>query len=66
MKNLTKCNDKICLTDRLTSRSDTQVGHSDPVIRYGTVIAQGIKVTLGINQPIVPRIDIIIYKKKIG
>jgi len=37
------------LTERLTSRSDTQVGHNDPVIRYGTVIAQGIKVTLGIT-----------------
>jgi len=26
-----------------------QIGHSDPVIPYGTIIAQEIKVTLGIN-----------------
>jgi len=37
------------LTERLIGRSDTQVGYSDPVIHYGMVIAQEIKVTLGID-----------------
>ena len=44
-----KCNDKICLTERLIGRSATQVGHSDPVIHNGMIIAQEIKVTLGMN-----------------
>ena len=37
------------LTVRLTSRADTKVGQSDPVIPYGRVIAQRIKGTLGIT-----------------
>ena len=37
------------LTARLTSRAETKVGHSDPVIPYGRVIAQRIKGTLGIT-----------------
>lgn len=49
MYNLQKCNNKTCLTERLTSQSDTQVGYSDPVVHHGMAIAQGIKVTLGIN-----------------
>ena len=37
------------LTVRLTSRSETKVGHSDPVVLYGRAIAQRIKGTLGIT-----------------
>ena len=40
---------KGCLTARLTSRADTKVGHSDPVVLYGRAIAQRIKGTLGIT-----------------
>lgn len=50
MYDLQKYNNKTCLTERLTSRSGTQVGYSDPVVHYGMAIAQGIKVTLGIKQ----------------
>jgi Family of unknown function (DUF6467) len=48
-----------CLTERLTSRSDTQVGHSDPVVHYGMAIAQGIKVTLGITGLSFARVHIV-------
>lgn len=48
MYDLLKFNNKTCLTERLTGRSDTQVGYNDPVVHYGMAIAQGIKVTLGI------------------
>ena len=37
------------LTARLTSQAETKVGHSDPVILRGRVIAQRIKGTLGIT-----------------
>lgn len=37
------------LTARLTSRADTKVGHSDPVVLYGRAIAQRIKGTPGIT-----------------
>ena len=37
------------LTARLTSRAETKVGHSDPVIPNGRVIAQRIKGTPGIT-----------------
>ena len=37
------------LTARQTSRADTKVGHSDPVVPYGRAIAQRIKGTLGIT-----------------
>jgi len=40
---------KICLTVRSTDRTETKVGHSDPVILCGKVIAQRIKGTLGIT-----------------
>ena len=38
-----------CLTARLTSRAETKVGHSDPVVPRGRAIAQRIKGTLGIT-----------------
>ena len=37
------------LTARLTSRAETKVGHSDPVVLSGRAIAQRIKGTLGIT-----------------
>ena len=37
------------LTERLTRRSGTKVGHSDPAILYGRVVAQRIKGTPGIT-----------------
>jgi len=40
---------EVCLTVRLTSRTGTQVGHSDPVILGGKIIAQRIKGTPGIT-----------------
>jgi hypothetical protein len=40
---------KTCLTERCTYRTETQVGHNDPVIQSGMVIAQRIKGTLGIT-----------------
>jgi len=40
---------KICLTVRYTYQAGTFVGHSDPVIVYGIIIAQRIKGTLGIT-----------------
>jgi hypothetical protein len=38
-----------CLTVRLTSRSGSKDGHSDPVVPYGRAIAQRIKGTPGIT-----------------
>ena len=38
-----------CLTARLTSRTGTKVGASDPVVLNGKAIAQRIKATLGIT-----------------
>ncbi len=40
---------KVCLTVRLTNQTVTNVGHSDPIILNGKVIAQRIKGTLGIT-----------------
>ena len=38
-----------CLTARLTSRAETKVGLSDPVVSSGRAIAKRIKVTSGIT-----------------
>ena len=38
-----------CLTVRVTTRSDTKVGLSDPAVESGIAVAQRIKVTLGIT-----------------
>ena len=38
-----------CLTVRHTSRAETKVGHSDPVVPRGRAIAQRIKGTPGIT-----------------
>ncbi len=43
-----------CLTVRLTSRSGTKVGYSDPVVLHGRAIAQRIKGTLD-NRLISPK-----------
>ena len=40
---------KARLTARLTRRAGTKVGHSDPAILYGRVVAQRIKGTPGIT-----------------
>ena len=40
---------KACLTARSTDQAETKVGHSDPVIPRGRVIAQRIKGTPGIT-----------------
>ena len=40
---------KARLTVRLTSRTETKVGHSDPVVPCGRAIAQRIKGTPGIT-----------------
>ena len=40
---------KAGLTARLTSRAETKVGHSDPVVPRGRAIAQRIKGTPGIT-----------------
>jgi hypothetical protein len=45
-----------CLTARLISRAETKVGHSDPVIPYGRVIAHQIKGTLGITGLSLPSV----------
>ena len=45
-----------CLTARLTSRAETKVGLSDPVIPYGRVIAHQIKGTLGITGLSLPSV----------
>ena len=46
------------LTARLTSRAETKVGHSDPVVPRGRAIAQRIKGTPGITGLLVPRVHI--------
>ena len=43
---------------RLTSRADTKVGFSDPVVAYGSAIAQRIKGTPGITGLFLPRVHI--------
>ena len=40
---------KACLTARVTTRAETKVGHSDPVVPRGRAIAQRIKGTPGIT-----------------
>ena len=39
----------VCLTVRVTTRTGMKVGHSDPVIFCGKIIAQRIKGTPGIT-----------------
>ncbi len=39
----------VCLTARLTIRAEMKVGHSDPVLLCGKIIAQRIKGTPGIT-----------------
>src|SRR5690554_1794221 len=46
------------LTARQTSRADTKVGLSDPVVLSGRAIAQRIKATLGITGLSPPRVHI--------
>ncbi len=43
---------------RLTSRTGTKVGLSDPAIQYGMIVAQRIKVTPGITGLSPPRVHI--------
>ena len=50
---------KVCFTERLIDRSVTQVGHSDPMIQNGMIIAQEIKVTLGITGLSFARVHIV-------
>ena len=38
-----------CLTVRYTYQTETEVGHSDPVVLCGKIIAQRIKGTPGIT-----------------
>ncbi len=49
---------KACLTARQTSRAETKVGHSDPVVLRGRAIAQRIKGTPGITGLSPPRVHI--------
>ena len=49
---------KACLTARSTDQAETKVGHSDPVIPNGRVIAQRIKGTTGITSLSPPRVHI--------
>ena len=46
------------LTARQTSRAETKVGLSDPVVLSGKAIAQRIKATLGITGLSLPRVHI--------
>ncbi len=39
----------ICLTVRLTDQTEMKVGHSDPTILRGKIVAQRIKGTPGIT-----------------
>ena len=39
----------VCLTVRLTNQTGMKVGHSDPAILRGKIVAQRIKGTLGIT-----------------
>ena len=43
---------------RLTSRTGTKVGYSDPVVLYGRAIAHRTKVTIGITGLSPPRVHI--------
>jgi hypothetical protein len=43
---------------RLTSRTDTKVGLSDPAVLYGRAVAQRIKGTPGITGSSPPRVHI--------
>ena len=47
-----------CLTAREASRAGTKVGHSDPAILYGRVVAQRIKGTPGITGLSLPIVHI--------
>jgi hypothetical protein len=49
---------KTCLTVRETSRTETKVGLSDPVVPYGRAIAQRIKGTPGITGLSPPKVHI--------
>ena len=49
---------KTCLTVRESSRTGTKVGHSDPAILYGRVVAQRIKGTPGITGLFCPIVHI--------
>lgn len=54
-----ECNgNKACLTVRPTGQTGTKVGHSDPIIPNGRVIAQRIKGTQGITGWSCPRVHI--------
>ena len=59
MKNFLIYNDKTYLTERLINQSDMQIGYSDPVILNGMIIAQEIKVTLGITGLSFARVHIV-------
>jgi|GEM_PF-2962975 len=41
---------KICLTVRVTTQTETQVGHNDPAVVYGNTVAYRKKETLGITD----------------
>ena len=45
----TSANAEGCLTVRVTTRSDTKVGLSDPAVLSGKAVAQRIKATSGIT-----------------
>ena len=53
---------------RPTSRADTKVGHSDPVVPHGRAIAQRIKGTPGITGLSLPRahIDGVVWHLDVG
>jgi len=59
---------KACLTVRLVSRAETQVGHSDPVVTHGRAIAQKIKGTQGITglYPLRVHIDADLWHLDVG
>ncbi len=48
----------MCLTVRLTSRTEAKAGLSDPAIPCGRIVAQRIKVTPGITGLSPPRVHI--------
>ena len=56
------------LTGRQTGRPGRKLGHSDPVIRNGTVIAQRIKGTPGLTGCSLPRaqIDGVVWHLDVG
>jgi hypothetical protein len=49
---------EVCLTARVTTRADTKVGFSDPLVLRGRASAQRIKVTPGITGWSPPRAHI--------